>query len=129
VPHLVDIVVTTEDSGEREIEIGIIEDYIPYAEDYDMSNLGRIGDVAQISRQWREKWVCQIQQIISQLHEINVVWGDGKPHNMLIDSNTDDIWVVDFGGGYTPGWTDEATACPVEGDLQAMKRIVDFLEI
>jgi len=32
-----------------------------------------------------------------------VIWGDGKPDNILIHDKIDDAWVIDFGGGYTKG--------------------------
>jgi tRNA A-37 threonylcarbamoyl transferase component Bud32 len=45
-----------------------------------------------------EKWASQIQETVHLLHQIGVTWGDGKAANVLIHRNTDDAWIVDFGG-------------------------------
>ncbi|PNY25164.1 Serine/threonine-protein kinase PKH1 [Tolypocladium capitatum] len=37
----------------------------------------------------REKWAVQIQDTVRQLHNADIVWGDAKPDNMLIDRNQD----------------------------------------
>jgi len=75
----------------------------------------------------RKKWAAQIESTVSELHSYGIVWGDGKPGNVIIDEH-DDAWLVDFGGGYTPGWVDESLFLSVEGDLQAVKRIKEKLE-
>lgn len=81
-----------------------------------MSNLARIGDVAIVNIDRRKKWSLQIRETIAQLHEISVVWGDAKPDN--IGSKTDDIYIIDFGGGYTDGWGAGATMNMIEGDVR-----------
>ncbi len=72
----------------------------------------------------REKWCLQIQSIVNQLHAVDVVWGDVKTANILLDRN-DDLWVVDFGGGATRGWIDRELIETKEGDLQGLKRILE----
>ncbi|OTA58018.1 hypothetical protein K449DRAFT_467602 [Hypoxylon sp. EC38] len=104
-PKLIGLV----ESADGGRQIGIVEEYISHAETYEMSNLAHIGDVA--------------------LHEIGVVWGDAKPNNVLIDSETDDIYIIDFGGGYTDGWGAERTMNTIEGDVQVLKKIDDYLQI
>ncbi|KAF1814697.1 hypothetical protein P152DRAFT_392425 [Eremomyces bilateralis CBS 781.70] len=74
----------------------------------------------------REKWIVQLQYIINQLHAARIVWGDAKPDNVLIDRN-EDAWIIDFGGGYTEGWVPKELAGTVEGDLHALKKIVEFV--
>jgi hypothetical protein len=59
-----------------------------------------------ISKARREKWSRQIEETLAALHSRNIVWGDAKTANVLIDEVTDDAWVVDFGGGNTKGWID-----------------------
>lgn len=48
-------------------------------------------------------------------------WGlsgsDGKPRNVVIDSN-DDAWLIGLGGGCTDGWVDKELVDTVEGDEQ-----------
>ncbi|KAJ4230720.1 hypothetical protein NW757_013985 [Fusarium falciforme] len=74
----------------------------------------------------RKKWLAQLREIISQLHNAGIVWGDAKPDNVLIDRNQD-AWVVDFGGGYTEGWVPKMLAGTVEGDRLALEKIVEFV--
>ncbi|OBT80282.1 hypothetical protein VF21_00579 [Pseudogymnoascus sp. 05NY08] len=76
-----------------------------------------------ISKARREKWSRQIEETLEVLHSRNIVWGDAKTANVLIDEVTDDAWVVDFGGGNTVGWIDRELHGSVEGDQQALRRI------
>ncbi|KFY58857.1 hypothetical protein V496_05923 [Pseudogymnoascus sp. VKM F-4515 (FW-2607)] len=76
-----------------------------------------------ISKARREKWSSQIEETLVALHSRNIVWGDAKTANILIDEATDDAWVVDFGGGNTEGWIDHELRESVEGDQQALRRI------
>ncbi|KAJ4200844.1 hypothetical protein NW759_015759 [Fusarium solani] len=80
----------------------------------------------EMSTVWREKWIVQLRDIITQLHNAGIVWGDTKPDNVLIDSNQD-AWIVDFGGGYTEGWVPKTLAGTAEGDLVALEKMVEFL--
>ncbi|KAF2240241.1 hypothetical protein BU26DRAFT_498213 [Trematosphaeria pertusa] len=74
----------------------------------------------------REKWVQQITHSIHELHAHQIVWGDAKPNNVLVDV-LDDAYLVDFGGGYTNGWVDKKLVNTVEGDLQGLERIAKYL--
>ncbi|KFZ05902.1 hypothetical protein V501_07915 [Pseudogymnoascus sp. VKM F-4519 (FW-2642)] len=76
-----------------------------------------------ISNARREKWSRQIEETLAALHSQNIIWGDAKTANVLIDEVTDDAWVVDFGGGNTKGWIDRELHGSVEGDQQALRRI------
>ena len=68
----------------------------------------------------------QVTDTLTQLHNAGLVWGDAKPDNILIDKN-DDAWVIDFGGGYTRGFVEREKAGTVEGDLQGLERIVEYV--
>lgn len=76
----------------------------------------------------RQKWVTQLRDIVDQLHDAGIVWGDAKPDNVLIDRN-EDVWVVDFGGGYTEGWVPKELAGTMEGDRYAMDQMVEFIGV
>lgn len=79
-------------------------------------------------RDLRQSWAQQVHDIIGQLHSNGIIWGDAKPDNVLVDYKND-VWLIDFGGGYTNGWVPKELAGSVEGDLQALKKIDEFLEV
>ena len=73
----------------------------------------------------RQRWVTQVHDISTQLHTAGIVWGDAKPDNVLIDHD-DNAWVIDFGGGYTVGWVSKELEGTVEGDNEALQKIIEF---
>jgi hypothetical protein len=74
----------------------------------------------------KETWAKQVQHTLSALHSCGIVWGDAKPDNILIDKHGD-AWIIDFGGGHTRRWVDDDLAGTVQGDLQGLRRILDFI--
>ncbi|KID73428.1 uncharacterized protein G6M90_00g062540 [Metarhizium brunneum] len=62
------------------------------------------------------KWMRQVEATVKRLHQLGVVWGDAKPDNVIINAEGDAI-VVDFGGGYTPGYIDKELQQTFQGDL------------
>ncbi|KAF4417026.1 hypothetical protein FACUT_12504 [Fusarium acutatum] len=82
--------------------------------------------LASSSTQERQKWTSQILQTVGLLHQHGLIWGNGKPSNIIIDEE-DNAWLIDVGGGCTPGWTDEELAETKEGDEQALGRIIELL--
>lgn len=78
------------------------------------------------SRELRQTWAQQVHDTVQQLHAAGIVWGDAKPDNVLVDQKND-AWLIDFGGGYTNGWVSKELSGTVEGDLQAVKKINEFL--
>ncbi|RMZ78597.1 hypothetical protein DV738_g3734, partial [Chaetothyriales sp. CBS 135597] len=85
-------------------------------------------NLADTSSTERRIWKRQIEQAITWLHERGIVWGDVKPENVLIDTAAD-AWLVDFSGSWTDGWVDEELAETVEGDLQGLLRLKEFLDM
>ncbi|EEQ29824.1 hypothetical protein McanMca71_007521 [Microsporum canis] len=77
-------------------------------------------------RAQNERWASQLATTLRHLHNAGIVWGDVKPANVLVDVK-DDIWIVDFGGGYTRGWVGKDKAGTIEGDIEGLMRINDFL--
>lgn len=81
----------------------------------------------QTPEESRRQWITQIQHTVQALHDADIIWGDAKAGNILVDKNgKGDAWVIDFGGGYTQGWVDREKANTVEGDLQGLGRIIGF---
>ncbi|KJZ78254.1 hypothetical protein HIM_02292 [Hirsutella minnesotensis 3608] len=74
----------------------------------------------------REKWASQIHGAVMGLHSLGIVWSDVKPDNVLIDGGNNAV-VIDLEGGTTRGWVDHDTGGSVEGDLQGLERLVDFI--
>lgn len=74
----------------------------------------------------RARWMSQIEAAISALHGSDIVWGDVKAENVLIDEN-DNAWLVDLGGGYTEGWVDKEVAGTMAGDLAGMAKLRKLL--
>ena len=77
-------------------------------------------------RELRQKWMAQIEETVQQLHSKGISWGDVKPENVLIDTD-DNAWVIDFGGGYNSRFVDKEVVETVDGDLQGLTRLREFL--
>lgn len=105
--------------------VGLLREWIPSGIPGScLSNM----QISKIRRERRKKWVAQIRETVDQLHKTGVVWGDGKARNVIID-NHDNAWLIDFGGGWTEGWVDERLADTVEGDKQAVRSLIKFLDV
>ena len=76
----------------------------------------------------RLEWGRQIKAAVHALHAHGQIWGDVKPDNILVDMHGR-LWITDFGGGTTTGWVDERLIESIEGDLQGVNRIFEFLHI
>jgi hypothetical protein len=82
--------------------------------------------VEQAPKDVREKWASQITKTVSTLHEIDVIWGDVKAENVVVDKNGNAI-VIDFEGGATKGWIDGDKMGTKAGDLQGLERLMDYI--
>ncbi|KAI1018025.1 hypothetical protein LB504_003990 [Fusarium proliferatum] len=125
VPKLLGLIATPENGK----TVGFLEEYIPVSEARDLSTLGSIDDDSAIDEGRRRKWASQVQNTVDLLHKIGITWGDGKASNVLIHRETDDAWVIDFGGGWTEGWVDEELSGTVKGDEVAVKKIMGYLQV
>ncbi|KAK5633212.1 hypothetical protein RRF57_008926 [Xylaria bambusicola] len=75
-----------------------------------------------ISQSIKLKWAAQIESSLRHLHAHNIVWGDVKPENVMINSNNDAV-IIDFGGGYTPAFVPRELRETVQGDLLGFDRL------
>ncbi|KGQ09556.1 hypothetical protein BBAD15_g5107 [Beauveria bassiana D1-5] len=105
--------------------IGLLRQWVPPSS-YGKSL--RDVNVSVVPLNIRHKWADQVRQTVANLHSIGIIWGDGKPSNIIVDES-DDIELIDFAGGWSQGWVDEPLAETMEGDNQAVGRIVQFLGI
>lgn len=79
---------------------------------------------SDVSRTRRDAWATEASRTIRALHDAGIIWGDAKGDNFLVDKH-DQLWIIDFGGSYTPGWVDEKKAGTREGDRQGLGKIVN----
>lgn len=79
------------------------------------------------SRERREKWMTQICETVSALHQQGLVWGDGNLSRVLIDTE-DNVRMVCFGGGYVEGESgNDSLAEAMEADDEAIENIAELL--
>ncbi|KAF4463946.1 kinase domain-containing [Fusarium albosuccineum] len=74
----------------------------------------------------RQKWANQVRSTVAYLHKLDLVWGDVKPDNVLIDKN-DNAVIIDLEGGTTRGWVDYELGGTLQGDLQGLEKLMDFI--
>ncbi|KAI4722468.1 hypothetical protein E4T48_01363 [Aureobasidium sp. EXF-10727] len=74
----------------------------------------------------RDRWASESEEMIKLLHDHNIVWGDAKADNFMVDKD-DKLWIIDFGGSYTEGWIDPELNETVEGDDMGTRKIVNAL--
>lgn len=87
----------------------------------------KVIDLGSSGSDVKDKWKRQVKGTVEALHKAGIVWGDVKASNVLVDT-AGDAWVIDFGGGHTEGWVDRDTAGTIEGDLQGLRAITDFVD-
>ncbi|KAF7541411.1 hypothetical protein G7054_g597 [Neopestalotiopsis clavispora] len=75
----------------------------------------------------REKWARETERMIKLLHDNDIVWGDAKADNFMVDRHGE-LWIIDFGGSYTDGWVDPELMETEEGDDMGVEKIVNALE-
>ncbi|KAF2850251.1 hypothetical protein T440DRAFT_424982 [Plenodomus tracheiphilus IPT5] len=82
---------------------------------------------ANISATLRDEWAHKSQAYVEELHKHDIVWGDAKADNFMVDGE-DELWMIDFGGSYTEGWVDAGLAETREGDHMGVGKVVKALE-
>ena len=89
-------------------------------------NAKSLQQVSRVTFDELGKWRSQISEAVEYLHSMDYVWGDAKSDNILIRENGD-IVLIDFGDGATANWVDQENYESVKGDLEACKRIINFI--
>jgi hypothetical protein len=75
----------------------------------------------------REAWAKEADRIKNLLHDHDIIWGDAKADNFVVDAD-DNLWVIDFGGSYTEGWVDPELNETEEGDDMGTDKVVNALK-
>ncbi|KAF2171412.1 hypothetical protein M409DRAFT_18528 [Zasmidium cellare ATCC 36951] len=70
----------------------------------------------------RLKWADEAARMVDVLHQHDIIWGDAKGDNFVVDQN-EELWIIDFGGSYTEGWIDEKLKETEEGDEQGVTKV------
>ena len=73
-----------------------------------------------------ERWYHDVENMIHILHNKGFIWGDVSPNNMITDED-ENVWIIDFGGGYTEGWVKQEDMETKKGDLEGLERIREYL--
>jgi serine/threonine protein kinase len=60
---------------------------------------------SSIPEEQRLEWSRTCETYIKTLHEHEIVWGDAKADNFIVDASSS-LWIIDFAGSYTEGWVD-----------------------
>ncbi len=80
-----------------------------------------------VEQERREKWAKEAERITDVLHEHEIIWGDAKADNFMVD-RADNLWIIDFGGSYTEGWVDPELNETEEGDEMGTAKIINALK-
>ena len=88
---------------------------------------GKVIESESLGSSVKDRWKRQVTITVEALHRAGIIWGDAKASNILVDTDGD-AWVTDFGGGFTEGWVDRDKAGTIEGDLQGLRAIIDFVD-
>jgi tRNA A-37 threonylcarbamoyl transferase component Bud32 len=92
----------------------------------DPTPLTRLLD-SEVDEGKRRQWAKESERIVKVLHDNDIVWGDAKADNFVVDKS-DNLWIIDFGGSYTEGWIDPENMETEEGDNEATEKIVNALK-
>lgn len=103
--------------------IGLLLHYIQVAD----TLYNKVVDLGSSNSDLKDKSKRQVRGTVEALHKAGIVWGDVKASNVLVDM-AGDAWVTDFGGGHTRGWVDRDKAGTIDGDLQGLRAILDFVD-
>jgi hypothetical protein len=75
----------------------------------------------------RTQWAKDAERMVEVLHENELIWGDAKGDNFLVDGKDEKVWMIDFGGSWTEGWVDEKLKETEEGDWQGTEKVLNAL--
>ncbi|KAF2999889.1 hypothetical protein E8E13_008354 [Curvularia kusanoi] len=82
---------------------------------------------SSVAEEKRAAWSKKSKEYVDTLHKHDIIWGDAKADNFMVDKN-DELWIIDFGGSYTEGWVDPELSDTLEGDEQGLEKVQQALE-
>lgn len=81
---------------------------------------------SDIPQAQRDEWARRAEEMKNVLHENDIIWGDAKGDNFVVDE-AGELWIIDFGGSYTEGWVDQEVVETQKGDDMGVEKIVNAL--
>lgn len=85
-----------------------------------------LSEITHASADQKTKWKKQVRDAVGHLHSKNLVWGDAKPQNVMVDDEENAI-LIDFEGGNTSRWVDSDIGGTKAGDMQGLQRICELI--
>ena len=82
---------------------------------------------SSVPEEKRERWSEKSKEYVDTLHKHDIIWGDAKADNFMVDKHGD-LWIIDFGGSYTEGWVDPELSDTLEGDEQGLQKVQEALQ-
>ncbi|KAM4058916.1 kinase [Hirsutella rhossiliensis] len=70
----------------------------------------------------KKRWLSQIESTLKRLHEVDIIWGDVKADNVMVNTDGDAV-LIDFGGGYIPEYVTQELQQTAQGDLIGLDHI------
>ncbi|CAK7220175.1 hypothetical protein SCUCBS95973_004069 [Sporothrix curviconia] len=123
--------------------VGFVREWIPGKRLADVLKHEKRGK--PLSSHHKQRWAQRLRASVDALHALGLVWGDGKTGNLIVgvggadnvtgaghgeeEAPVSDLWLIDFGGGWTDGWVDSDKENTIQGDEQAVQKILDALHI
>jgi len=84
-------------------------------------------DVTAATAEQKRTWTAQLRDALAHIHSRGCVWGDAKPHNIIVHESSGALVLIDFEGGHTPPWVTWRTSDSKEGDAQGAHAIELFI--
>ena len=85
-------------------------------------------DVTAATAEQKRTWTAQLRDALAHIHSRGCVWGDAKPHNIIVHESSGALVLIDFEGGHTPPWVTYRTSDSKEGDAQGAHAIELFID-
>lgn len=81
----------------------------------------------KVSMVTKGKWIKQLREAVAILHAAGVVWGSVVASNVYVDDD-ENLWVGGFGTCFNDKWVSYKKCNTVEGDLQALEHLVNWID-
>jgi serine/threonine protein kinase len=105
----------------KDIVFGLLTTYVPC----EGKHLG-FAMMEDPSNELRKRWAGQIKATLDALHQADIIWGNARPENILIDTDNN-AWIVDIGGTDVAKWMEIDKPTTAEDDLKGLTEILKYI--